>query len=107
MPQTPFHCSDVPVDGWKNFKGAGLESHDDQVAEEELRARAQMDERRQLEMQLPVIAAKSSSSASIRRMSAAPIPIQRETSSSCGQMWSRPGRSRQVRPRIFPAPKTC
>jgi hypothetical protein len=55
---------------------------DDQVAEEELCARAQTGERQQLECSFQAIAAKSSSSASIRRISAAPIPIQRATSSS-------------------------
>ncbi|WP_245425746.1 hypothetical protein [Mesorhizobium sp. WSM3862] len=53
----------------------------DQVAEEELHARAQTDDA-DLKCSFPAIDAKSSSSASILRMFEAPIPIPRATSSS-------------------------
>lgn len=56
---------------------------DDQIAQEERRARShQTEERRQLECSFPVTDARSSSSASTRLISAVPIPIQRGTSSS-------------------------
>lgn len=55
---------------------------DEQVADEELRARAQRTNDASWKCSFPAIAAKSSSSASIRRMSAAPIPIRHATSSS-------------------------
>lgn len=55
---------------------------DDQFMREAWRARSQTDDRCQLESSFPATVAKSSSSASIRLMFAAPSATRRETSSS-------------------------